>query len=235
MDGLINLYKPRGITSAKALYRVRKIVEERKSGHAGTLDPMAEGVLLLCLGKATKLVERIMDWPKTYRTIARLDLTSASFDAEGETQPVQVAEPPSQEAVERVLAGFVGVIEQVPPAISALKVGGRPAYKLSRSGRPPELAARPVQIHALRLLRYAWPELEFEVCCGRGTYVRALIRDIGRRLGTGGCLTSLLRAAVGPFTSERAWTIVKLEELADPTSAVVGLEELRQLIVGYRS
>jgi tRNA pseudouridine55 synthase len=210
LDGLINLYKPPGISSAKALYRVRKLTGQRKSGHAGTLDPAAEGVLLLCLGKGTKLVERLMGLAKGYRAVARLDVTSESFDSDRPHEPVPIEHQPTLEAVNAAATQFIGTIEQVPPAISALKVGGRAAYKLVRSGETPELKARLVRIDRLKVLRYEWPELEFELDCGRGTYVRSLIRDWGAVLGVGGCLTKLERTYVGPFRSADGWTFKQL-------------------------
>lgn len=211
MDGIINFYKSTGITSAKALYRVRRITGQRKSGHAGTLDPAAEGVLLLCLGRATKLVELLMDQPKVYRASARLDVTSNTFDVDGAVTPVEVQVRPDEDRVRSVLAGLEGAIDQVPPAVSALKVGGTAAYKLARAGRAVELAARRVQVYWIHLHSYDWPALDFEVACGRGTYIRALIRDVGARLGTGGCLTGLVRRAVGPFQVESGWTLARLE------------------------
>ncbi|MCK4342660.1 MAG: tRNA pseudouridine(55) synthase TruB [Phycisphaerae bacterium] len=230
MDGIINLYKPPELTSAKALYRVRKITGQRKSGHAGTLDPAAEGVLVLCLGRATKLVEQLMDQPKVYRTTARLDVTSRSFDSEDPLLPVLVAQPPPREQVVQALAGFEGTIAQVPPAISAVKVGGRPAYKLSRAGKAPLLKPRPIQIYWIHVWKYDWPRLDFEVACGRGTYIRALIRDIGARLGTGGCLTTLIRRAVGPFQAQQSWSLMDLERAGDPGDYLLPLEEARNLL-----
>ena len=136
MDGLIILNKPPGITSAKVLYRVRKVTGQRKSGHAGTLDPAAEGVLILCLGAATKLVEQLMDQPKLYRATARLDVTSDSFDSDRPLQPVQVDRVPEPAEVGAAMRQFEGEILQVPPAVSALKIGGRPAYKLDAPAEP---------------------------------------------------------------------------------------------------
>ena len=211
IDGIINLNKPVGITSAKALYRIRSITGMRKSGHAGTLDPGADGVLVICVGKATKLVERIMDQPKVYRATARLDVTSESFDSDRPLKPVEVATRPDRDLVARALAGFEGTFGQVPPAISALKIGGVPAYKLARKGRTPVLKARAVTIYWAHLHACAWPVIDFEIACGRGTYVRALIRDLGERLGTGGCLTRLTRKAVGPFHLDHAQTIEDLQ------------------------
>jgi tRNA pseudouridine55 synthase len=230
MDGLINFNKPIGITSAKALYRVRKITRVRKSGHAGTLDPGAAGVLVLCLGRATKLVEALMDQPKIYRASARLDVTSASFDSDRPLVEVPVATPPDEAAVRAACRRFEGAIEQAPPAISAIKVGGRPAYKRNRRGETVELKPRPVQIYWLHIHHYAWPVLEFEVACGRGTYVRALVRDLGDVLGSGGCLTGLVRAAVGPFRIEEARAFEDLENAADPGEHLIPLEHARELL-----
>ncbi len=230
LDGIINLDKPVDITSAKALYKVRKITGVRKSGHAGTLDPNASGVLILCLGKATKLVERLMDQPKVYRATARLDMTSASYDAEKETTPVEVAAPPSREALREALASFEGTIAQVPPAFSALKIKGRPAYELARKNRPIELEPRPVQIHWLHLHRYEYPEVEFEMCCGRGTYVRALIRDRGEKLNTGGCLTALIRTQVGPFHQSDGWSFDGLAEASSADDYLVDLDRCNALL-----
>jgi tRNA pseudouridine55 synthase len=229
MDGIINLNKPIGLTSAKALAQVRQIVGQRKSGHAGTLDPLADGVLVLCLGRATKLVEALMDQPKVYRTIAALDVTSPGFDLELPTTPVAVDQPPSEAEILAALRSFEGRIEQVPPATSAVKIGGRPAYELSRAGQTPRLSSRPVEVHWIHLRRYEWPEVEFELACGRGTYVRALIRDIGQRLGTGGCLTKLTRLAVGPFRIDESWSLAELALAAGPTAALVPLEQARAL------
>ncbi len=230
MDGIINLHKPVGITSAKAVYRVRKTTRVRKSGHAGTLDPGAAGVLVLCLGKATKLVEKIMDQPKAYRTVARLDVTSESFDSDSLLTPVGVDAIPSREAVTEALGRFVGRIEQIPPQISAVKVGGRPAYKRARRGETVELQPRPVTIYSLDLRRYDWPEVEFELACGRGTYVRSVIRDLGIALGTGGCLTALTRTAVGPFTLADAWTFERLEAAEGPDDYLIPLDRARELV-----
>lgn len=230
MDGIINFYKPLGLTSAKALDGVRRIIGPCKSGHAGALDPLADGVLVLCLGRATKLVEALMDQPKLYRAVAALDITSPSFDAEQVATSVPVECPPDLERLLEVLRSFVGTSAQLPPATSALKVRGQPAYKLSRAGRPPALEPRPIRIYWTHLHEYSWPRLDFELACGRGTYVRALIRDIGLRLGTGGCLTALTRRAVGPFRIEESWSLEALAANADVAKAVVPLEAARTML-----
>jgi tRNA pseudouridine55 synthase len=236
MDGLINLYKPAGITSAKALYRVRKITRVRKSGHAGTLDPGATGVLIVCLGKATKLVEGLMNQPKVYRATARLDATSETFDSDSDLTPVAVTDRPGMADVAAALASFEGEIEQVPPGISAVKVRGVPAYRRVREGEAVTLKPRPARIYWLHLHRYEWPTLDFEMACGRGTYVRSLIRDLGAALGTGGCLTSLARRAVGPFSIDNAWTFERMEAETPPDGEeatpnyVVPLDRARELV-----
>jgi len=227
VDGIIILNKPTGITSAKALYRVRSITGERKSGHAGTLDPAASGVLVLCLGKATKLVESIMDQPKVYRATARFDVTSESFDSDRPLTVVEVAAIPTIEAVRAVCAGFEGVIEQIPPQISAVKIGGVPAYKRRAGDSLMVLAARPVTVYWLHIHALTWPTIDFEMCCGRGTYVRSLIRDLGQRLGTGGCLTALTRSRVGPFTVENSWSLESLNTAASPSDYLLAFESAR--------
>jgi tRNA pseudouridine55 synthase len=230
LHGIINFDKPTGITSAKALYKVRSITRQRKSGHAGTLDPAASGVLVLCLGRATKLVERIMDQPKVYRATARLDVTSDSFDLDRPLIPAPVRSVPDLDTMRATCAEFEGAIQQVPPSISAVKVGGRPAYKHAARGKPVELAARPVHIYWLYLHAFRYPEIEFEACCGRGMYVRALIRDLGERLGTGGCLTSLVRRRVGPFHQSEAWSLDRLKAAADPSEYLIDLSQAQQFL-----
>ena len=214
MDGIVNLNKPAGMTSARAVDQVRRATGIRKSGHAGTLDPAATGVLLVCCGKATKLVERIMDLPKVYCAAGRLDVTSFSLDSDSALELVEPRAIPSVSDIERVLLGLVGEIQQAPPNVSALKVGGVPAYKRARRGETLALPPRLVRIYSVELLGYAWPEVRFRVACGRGTYVRSIIRDLGIALGTGGCQTALEREAVGPFRVEAGMGIEQLRSAA---------------------
>ena len=230
IDGVINLNKPVGITSAKALYRVRKLTRVRKSGHAGTLDPGADGVLVLCLGGATKLVEALMDQPKVYRASARLDITSESYDSDRPLVQVPVATQPSAAAVREAVRSFEGEIQQIPPAISAVKVGGQPAYRRHRAGETLELKPRTATVYWLHIQRYEWPVLDFEMACGRGTYVRAIIRDLGSALGVGGCLTSLARTQIGPFTLDESATFSDLETCHDWERFLTPLERARDLL-----
>ncbi len=230
MDGIINFNKPTGISSAKALYGVRAATGQRKSGHAGTLDPGASGVLILCMGKATKLVEKLMDQPKIYRTTARLDVTSESFDVDRPLIPIDVTQPPSLAHVASTLAGFEGESLQVPPAISAVKIKGVPAYKRVRNGEEFKLRPKLVRIYWIALLRYDWPKIEFEMACGRGTYVRGLIRDLGQNLGTGGCLTKLTRTQVGPFTLDSSCTLDDLGSADIEDQYLLKIEKARELL-----
>ncbi len=230
LDGIITLDKPTGITSARALYKVRAISGQRKSGHAGTLDPGASGVLVLCLGKATKLVESIMDQPKVYRCTARLDVTSHSHDSDSALIPFDITHQPSVEEVTSALMSFEGEIEQTPPVVSAIKIDGVPAYKRAARGQELNLKSRKVRIYWLCVHAYDWPCLDFEMACGRGTYVRSVIRDLGARLGTGGCLTSLIRRQVGPFRLDDSWTFETLEQAGGTSDYVTTLDRSQTLL-----
>jgi tRNA pseudouridine55 synthase len=197
--GLVNLYKPPGPSSATYAYRLRRVFGIRKIGHAGTLDPFADGVLLVCVGSATKLVEQLMGLPKHYRTTLRLGVTNRSFDTELPFSPVEGAAPPSEAEIEAALVGFRGEIEQVPPVFSAVKVEGVASYHLARRSEAVEGKPKSVRIDRIELLEYAWPLVTMEIHCGRGTYVRGIARDLGKLLGCGACCQTLTRTAVGPF------------------------------------
>jgi tRNA pseudouridine55 synthase len=204
-SGFLVLDKPGGLSSAQLLNRLKpRLPRGTKLGHAGTLDPFATGVLVALVGRATKQCERVMGLPKGYEAEVRLDATTPSLDPETPAQPVAVETPPSCEQIEAVLAGMVGQIQQAPPVYSAIKVSGRRAYDLARSGHAPELARRPVRVYRLALRSYAWPNLRLDLECGRGFYVRSLAGDIGQALGVGGYLTALRRTFVGPFDLSRA-------------------------------
>jgi tRNA pseudouridine55 synthase len=214
-DGLLVLDKPGGITSRAAVDRaLRWFPRGTRMGHTGTLDPLATGVLVLCLGAATRLTEYVQRMAKTYRTGVRLGARSDTDDADGTITPVAGATPPEPAAVAAALAGFVGTVAQVPPAYSAAKVTGRRAYDLARQGRDVTLQARPVQIHGIDVLRYDFPHLELEVLCGKGTYIRSLARDLGERLGCGALVQTLRRTRVGPFTADQG-----VPPDADPAAA----------------
>jgi tRNA pseudouridine55 synthase len=206
--GLLVLDKPSGITSRDAVNRAQQWFPPRtRIGHTGTLDPLATGVLVLTIGNATRLSEYVQRMAKTYRATIRLGATSDSDDADGTITPQPVAAPPDRAAVENATQGFLGEIEQVPPAYSAAKLSGQRAYKLARRGDDVSLAPRQVRIDAILIPSYAYPLLELEVRCGKGTYIRSLARDLGARLGCGGYIEALRRTQVGPFRAEDALSL----------------------------
>jgi len=204
LDGVLVLDKPLGMSSARAVDLVRRRAQHARTGHAGTLDPLATGVLVLALGRATKAIDQLMATDKRYETDIDLSAFTSTDDREGERREVAVAHPPSAAEVERALRGFVGVIAQRPPAFSAIHIDGRRAYQLARRAEDPqqlpEIPARPVTVHALALTSYEWPVARVAIHCGKGFYVRSLARDLGVALGTGGHCATLRRTAVGPFT-----------------------------------
>jgi tRNA pseudouridine55 synthase len=205
LHGILVLDKPGGITSRDAVNRAQRwLPRGTRVGHTGTLDPLATGVLVLCLGSATRLTEYVQDMGKTYRTRLLLGARSDTDDADGTVTPAEGARSPTRAEVEEALRGFVGEIEQVPPAYSAAKVTGRRAYDLARGGQEVELAPRRVRVHGIDLLGYAYPHLELEVRCGKGTYIRSLARDLGERLGCGALVAVLRRTRVGPFDEAAA-------------------------------
>lgn len=210
---MINLDKPVGPSSARLVARVKKLLPPKtKIGHAGTLDPFASGVLLLLIGKATRLSESLMDQPKSYQTTIKFGATTETDDPESPEIVRADAAPPPLAAIEAALAEMTGTVMQRPPAYSAMKIGGRRAYKLARAGKKVELVPRPVRIDGIRILKYEWPFLEISVDCGRGTYIRAIARDLGEKLGVGGYLTALRRTRVGGFTAEKAVLVETLEK-----------------------
>ncbi|MGE5608520.1 MAG: tRNA pseudouridine(55) synthase TruB [Bacillota bacterium] len=212
MNGIINLDKPAGMSSALAVTRVKRLLPRgTKVGHAGTLDPFATGVLVILVGKATRLAERFMSEPKQYETTIKLGATTETFDP---TKPELVTPevlPPSTEKVRVVLGRFVGEIDQMPPAYSALKVEGRPAYKLARKGQEVKLESRKVRIYGMELMDYQWPLLQVRIDCGRGTYIRSIARDVGESLGVGGYLVALRRTRVGDCRAEQGARLEDLE------------------------
>jgi len=234
LAGIIPLDKPAGISSAAAVARVRRLLPRgTKIGHAGTLDPFATGVLVLLVGRATRLAETVMSQPKQYEAQIELGATTETLDPTSPRIVTTGAVAPSLEVVRAVVPRFVGRILQTPPAYSALKIGGHSAYKLARRGLAPRLEARPVHVYDLQILDYQWPALRIRVDCGRGTYVRCLARDIGEALGVGGYLTALRRTRVGEFRIERAVTLERLEAEGVaahllPTTAVEGPGQARR-------
>lgn len=212
LGGVLCVDKPLGITSHDVVNRIRRVASLRRVGHAGTLDPLATGVLLLCLGRSTRLIEYLVGHDKVYETTVRLGQTTTTYDAEGDI----VAERPfthlTLTQIQEALAPFRGEIQQQPPLYSAIKQGGQPLYKLARQGKEDvERPYRPVTIHELTLIDWEPPHLSLRVSCSSGTYIRSLGYDLGEALGCGGHLSALRRLAVGDFTVE---TAVPLDQLS---------------------
>lgn len=204
MNGLLVVDKSGGVTSREVVNRAQDwFPKGTKLGHTGTLDPLATGVLVICVGHATRLVEFVQAMGKQYEARFRLGVTSTTDDADGVMTESQGVGTPAENVVRDALSGFVGDIDQVPPAVSALKVSGQRAHELARRGRAVSLAPRTVRVEAIRVQRYEWPHLDVEIDCGKGTYVRSIARDLGTKLGVGGMVQALRRTRVGPFTAEQ--------------------------------
>jgi tRNA pseudouridine55 synthase len=205
LHGLLVIDKPAGMTSRDVVNRVQRLLPRgTRLGHTGTLDPLATGVLVLCVGPATRLAEYVQDMAKTYRAGLLLGARSDTDDADGTITPVAGTVPLELPVIESALRGFLGEIDQVPPAYSAARVEGRRAYDLARRGREVTLEARRVRIDAIDIVSHAWPRLEIEVRCGKGTYIRALARDLGEKLGCGALVQDLRRTRVGVFKVDDA-------------------------------
>ena len=211
-SGLVVVDKPAGITSHDVVSRVRRLAGTRKVGHAGTLDPMATGVLVLGINRATRLLGHLMLTEKSYDATIRLGVATTTDDAEGEVVSTAPTDGLTDEAIRAALATFVGDIEQVPTAVSAIKVDGQRAYARVRAGEDVQLAARPVTIHTLDVHEVRGAEVDISVRCSSGTYIRAIARDLGSLLGVGGHLTALRRTAVGAFDLDVAHTLDELGE-----------------------
>lgn len=204
MFGILNLNKPTGWTSHGAVNRVKRLVQPAGAGHAGTLDPLANGVLIICIGPATRLADYVQLMPKEYEATFLLGSRSPSDDLETAVETCAAAVQPTREQIEGALPRFTGVIEQRPPAYSAVRVGGQRAYKLVRRGGTAEPLARPIEIYRLEIAHFAYPELALTIRCSSGTYVRSLGRDVAESLGTCAVMSRLVRTAVGDFRLEDA-------------------------------
>ena len=235
--GLLNVDKPPGLTSRAVVNLVLQRLRERgvrkpKGGHAGTLDPLATGVLVVAVGKATELIRFVQAGTKEYDAAFLLGRTSDTLDVDGEVVPLPDPPDVDRATVEAALPRFLDAIEQVPPAHSAVRVGGRRAYDLARGGRPPDLAPRPVRVESLSVSGYDGERLRLAITCGSGFYVRSLGRDLAAALGTGAVMEALVRRAVGPFrltdavAADGLTAETVLEHLRPPAAAVAGLDRV---------
>ena len=228
LDGILNINKEKGFTSHDVVAVVRKILHMKKVGHTGTLDPDAQGVLPICVGRGTKLSDIIMDGQKSYRTILYLGKTTTTEDASGEV----IEEKPvvfDEDKIRQVISSFIGEIEQIPPMYSAIKINGKKLYELAREGKEIERKSRKITIFDIHICNFLPPNrVEIEVDCSKGTYIRTLCADIGRDLGCGGHMEELLRTATGGFLLENAITLGELKTLAEKeelTSVLATLED----------
>ena len=209
---ILNIDKPAGVTSFRIVHKIRRWSHCRKVGHAGTLDPMATGVLLVCTGRATKRVSELMELDKEYEGVLELGTTTETDDAEGRVLARRDVPNLLREDLVVLLKKFEGSIQQIPPMYSAIKKNGRRLYRLARQGVVVEREPRNVQIHEIDLLAWQTPFVRFRIRCSKGTYIRALARDVGECLGTGGYLKGLRRTRVGPYRAEDGYSLETLKE-----------------------
>jgi tRNA pseudouridine55 synthase len=212
MDGIFNINKATGMTSHDVVARMRKLLKQKRIGHAGTLDPAASGVLPICVGQGTRVAEYLSESGKAYQAEITLGIVTDTYDAEGSI--IRTADPGSLTLahIEEQLSTFLGPQMQLPPRYSALKIGGQPAYKLARAGEEVTLEARPIKLYELHVLDWQSPRLTLTITCSKGTYIRSLAYDLGERLGCGAHLSALTRTRSGPFMLAESIT---LEQLAD--------------------
>lgn len=211
INGVLNIYKPKGFTSHDVVGKLRRISGQKKIGHTGTLDPEAVGVLPVCLGSATRLCDFLTQKDKEYIALVRLGITTDTQDTTGQVLKERKVEVTLGE-VEKALNAFLGEYQQIPPMYSAVKVNGRKLYELAREGKEVERKARPVQIYAIQILDMKLPQLTIRVQCSKGTYIRTLCHDLGEALGCGGAMAGLERTRSGMFTKETTITLEELEE-----------------------
>ncbi len=216
MDGFLLIDKEKGRTSFDVVRDVRRKTGERRVGHGGTLDPLATGLLIVAVGKATKLLSNFLGCEKEYEVRARFGFVSDSYDAEGKIEKMSDGKIPMNEIKKEILQNFLGKISQCPPKYSALKIKGKRAADIMRAGGDVELKPRNVLIKKFEILDYEWPEVSFRIECGSGTYVRSLVHDLGQKLGVGAYVTQLRRTKVGDFDVREAGVdLIKIEDVAN--------------------
>ncbi|HYA32135.1 MAG TPA: tRNA pseudouridine(55) synthase TruB [Thermodesulfovibrionales bacterium] len=218
---IINFNKPKGITSHQAVEKIRRTLGVKKAGHAGTLDPLATGVLIICVGEGTKVARFLSDLDKEYVAVVKLGEKTNTFDSEGEVTEKREGFSCAKEDIEKTLPGFLGAIKQVPPMFSAVKQGGTPLYKLARKGITVERTQRAVTVHEIGITRFSLPYFEMRVVCSKGTYIRSLCNDIGEALGMGAHMAGLTRTRTGVFRIEHAMNMSDLEQSAQCTGPEV--------------
>jgi tRNA pseudouridine55 synthase len=234
MDGIFNIDKPTGLTSHDVVARVRRLAHQKSVGHAGTLDPLASGVLPILLGKGTRVAEYLSESGKAYRATIRFGAVTDTYDAEGtvvRSAPVSLTE----DAMRAALPAFLGPQMQVPPLYSAIKRDGQPLYKLARAGATVEMEPRPIEIEALTLIQWIPPDLVLDVECSKGTYIRSLAFDLGERLGPGAHLAGLVRTRSGPFRLEQSISLERLAAALDDGTWRDHLYAPDEALLGWRA
>ena len=227
-SGIINVYKEKGFTSFDVVAKLRGILKTKKIGHTGTLDPDAEGVLPVCIGRATKVCDILTDKDKVYEAVMLLGVETDTQDTSGEIL-IELPVTVSEECVKEAIISFVGDYAQVPPMYSALKVNGKKLYELAREGKTVERKARNVQIFSIEILEMNLPRVRMSVHCSKGTYIRTLCHDIGQKLGCGGCMEKLLRTKVGVFELQDTLKLAEIDALAkagDVEEKIISVDEL---------
>ena len=235
IHGIINVYKEKGYTSHDVVAKLRGIAGQKKIGHTGTLDPDAEGVLPVCLGKATKVCELLTDKDKTYRAVLFLGQTTDTQDASGTVLETSDVSNLNEAQVTEAVQSFAGEYAQIPPMYSALKVGGKKLYELAREGKTVERKARNVMIHSIKILRVDLPRVEMEVSCSKGTYIRTLCHDIGEKLGVGGFMESLLRVQVGRFVLADSLRLSEIQKAKEDGNLEKILQPIDSVFEQYRA
>lgn len=236
IDGIINVYKPAGFTSFDVVAKLRGILKQKKIGHTGTLDPMAEGVLLVCLGKATKLVDILTEGDKCYHAVMQLGIETDTEDITGAVtrrDDEEITASVTEKAVREAILSFVGEYEQIPPMYSAIKKDGKKLYEYARDGIEIERQARPVKIHAIENIVYANDLYSFDVMCSKGTYIRSLCRDIGRKLSCYATLTALTRLCVHGFSVKDSLQLADIEAFADDGTLAEHILPVDSLLTMY--
>ena len=216
MEGVLLVDKPKGMTSHDVVYRLRRKLQMKRIGHAGTLDPMATGLLIMLIGKATRISQYLISIDKIYEGEVTLGVTTNSQDAEGEVMETQPVPPLTEEQVRETMKTFLGDQYQMPPMFSAIKIGGVPLYKLARKGEEVVREPRFIRVASLDLLSFSSPKLTFNMACTKGTYVRTIAHDLGNKLGCGGHLSALRRTGSGQFTIAQCTTLDDIEKMPLP-------------------
>lgn len=233
MNGVLNINKPSGMTSHDVVQHARRILREKRIGHTGTLDPLATGVLVLCIGRATRIAHYLEAGEKEYRAVMRLGITTDTLDSQGRILETRIYTAPDEETLVNAMQRFLGTTMQRPPAFSAVKIAGVPSYKLARQGKAEPNKPRPASIQAIELTGYDDPFVSFTVQCSKGVYIRSLCADIGDALGMGAHVTDLQRTRSGRFSLEACVTLEELAEMAAAGTVDTAVTTIDEALAGF--